>query len=357
MFRRRFWIGLVVAVLLLVSLTAVMVLAGDSSPTRSGSSGDPAATPTLNGSLMHLVRRGEMLRMIARQYRVSLRELAAFNRITNPDRIYVGQLLRIPRAAQPTGTPVPLQPVTLTPAVCPCEEIVILAPGPGITVTNPVFVSGIASSPFEQTVVVAVLDGSGGRIGLASAVIAGEYGQRGPFSVTVPIVVPANSQAGRIQIFTESPRDGAVEHLTSLTVMLRGAGLDELLEQLEAAVDAKAYATLESLMGPSFELGLYRFEGALLTPAEMRERLQLSYLGPGLPRLDFSEDARALLESHMALSTDTRHVVYSTGWGPMGDDDAFLLIGDVDGRARWVGMVYVPQALIDYTIPLRPGSE
>ena len=28
-------------------------------------------------------------------------------------------------------------------------------------------VSGIASSPFEQTVVVAVLDGSGGRIGLA----------------------------------------------------------------------------------------------------------------------------------------------------------------------------------------------
>ena len=80
----------------------------------------------------------------------------------------------------------------------------------------------------------------------------------------------------------------------------------------------------------------------------MRERLQLSYLGPGAPRLDFSVDARALLGPQVELGPEVSHVVYSTGWGPMQDDDGFLLIGDVADRARWVGMLYVPHALIDY---------
>ena len=225
-----------------------------------------------------------------------------------------------------------------------------------MTVTNPALVSGFASSPFEQTVVVAVLDGSGGRIGLASGIITGEYGQRGPFSVTVPFTVPANSQPGRIQVFTESPRDGALEHLSSVTVMLQGAGLDALLGQLDAAVNAKDYAALESAMDPSFSLGLYRSEAAQITPAEMRERLQLSYLGPGAPRLDFSVDARALLGSQVVLGPEVDHVVYSTGWGPKQDDDAFLLIGNVDDRARWIGMVYVPHALIDYRSTAQPST-
>ena len=59
-------------------------------------------------------------------------------------------------------------------------------------------------------------------------------GQRGPFSLTVPFTVPANSQPGRIQVYTESPRDGAVEHLNSVTVVLQGLDLDALLERLEA---------------------------------------------------------------------------------------------------------------------------
>jgi hypothetical protein len=119
------------------------------------------------------------------------------------------------------------------------EEILIQAPGRGVTITNPVIVSGLAASPFEQTVLVAILDASGGRIGQAAGIIMGEYGQRGPFSVTVPFALPANSQPGRIQVFTESPRDGAVEHLSSVSVMLRGSDLDALLERLEAAVNSK----------------------------------------------------------------------------------------------------------------------
>jgi LysM repeat protein len=348
MFRRHFWISLAMAVLLLGSLTVAVAFAEGAVSTRTGLVQDIVATPAADGVALHVVRSGETLGMIARQYGVGMQQLAAYNGIANPDRIYVGQALRIPSKTQPTALPPRPTPAAPIPAVCPCEEIAIINPGRGVTITNPARISGFASSPFEQTVVVAVLDGSGGRIGLASGIISGVYGQRGPFSVTVPFTVPANSQPGRIQVFTESPRDGAMEHLSSVTVMLQGAGLDALLGQLDAAVNAKDYVTLESLMGPDFRLSLYRSEGELLEPAEMRERLQLSYLGPGAPRLDFSVDARALLGPQVELGPVVSHVVYSTGWGPQQDDDGFLLIGEVADRARWVGMVYVPHALIDY---------
>jgi LysM repeat protein len=45
------------------------------------------------------VARGEQLGLIARQYGVSLDELAAYNGITNPSLIYVGQKLLIPSGA------------------------------------------------------------------------------------------------------------------------------------------------------------------------------------------------------------------------------------------------------------------
>ena len=43
-------------------------------------------------------------------------------------------------------------------------------------------------------------------------------------------------------------------------------------------------------------------------------------------------------------------MVYSRGWGANRDDDAFLMIGSVDGAARWVGLLYVLHALIDYRL-------
>lgn len=348
MFKRFFWISLAMALLLLGSLTVAVALAEGSASLHTGPEQSLTAAATPDGAARHVVRSGETLRIIAQRYGVDMRQLAAVNGIVNLDRIYVGQVLRIPSTAQPTAVPPLPTPAPPTPAIGPAEEIAIIGPGRGVTITNPALVSGFASSPFEQTVVVAVLDGSGGRIGVATGIIAGEYGQRGPFSVTVPFTVPANSQPGRIQVFTESPRDGALEHLSSVTVMLQGAGLDVLLGQLEAAVSAKDYDMLESLMAPNFSLGLYRSEQARFKPDEMRERLQLSYLGPGAPRLNFSVDARALLGSQITLGPEIDHVVYSTGWGPNQDDDAFILIGNVDDRARWVGMVYVPHALIDY---------
>lgn len=55
--------------------------------------------------LYHQVRPGETLSSIGQQYGVSYQEIARLNNIRNPDRIEVGQRLRIPRLASRTGPP------------------------------------------------------------------------------------------------------------------------------------------------------------------------------------------------------------------------------------------------------------
>jgi LysM repeat protein len=57
------------------------------------------------GERTHVVQPGEWLLQIARQYGVDWRELAAYNNIVNPNRIYPGQVLRIPGTGgqSPTG--------------------------------------------------------------------------------------------------------------------------------------------------------------------------------------------------------------------------------------------------------------
>ncbi len=343
-----FWLAVVVLFVFAAATAGAVFSAQDGhTATAQGTMSAQAATPAADvappGTVVHVVQRGETLVQIARRYGVGVGELARVNRVANPDRIYVGQVLRIPSAsaaATPAPTPLPLP--------CPCEEIVILSPRHGETITDPVTVRGVASSPFEQTVVVAVLDGSGEQIGLAPGIIVGELGERGPFTVTVPFRVPVNSQPGRIQVFTESPRDGAMEHLSSVTVRIQGLDLDALLEQLEAALGARDIAVLKSLMGPAFRFGLYGSGWASLTPDEATGLLWNSYFAPGNPRPDFSADARALLEGRVDLPPKVRYLVLSTGWGPQGRDEAFLFIGVVEGRARWTGLLYVSRDRIDY---------
>jgi hypothetical protein len=303
------------------------------------------------------VGRGETLASIAQQYGIAPGALAAYNGIADPRRIYVGRVLRIPALPVPstptatvTATPTPSATSTLRPdptrtvtpmPTCACEEIVILQPSRGMTVTNPIVVAGVASSTFEQTLAVRVLDGSGQEIGVSAGTIAGPMGEAGPFTVTVAYTPPANDQPGRLQVFSESPRDGAMEHLSSVTVSLTGLGLDPLLNALEKDIAAKDGAALEALMAPVFRFGGDGAKWSELSPEEAARRLQTELLGPGRPWLDFSRDARAILADAVVLPANTVHVVYSPGWGTGAGGEAFLLIGDEGGQARWSGMFYV----------------
>jgi len=72
---------------------------GSSAPASGGGSAASGAT--------YRVLRGDTLSAIAARYRVSMWTLAQYNGISNPSRIYVGQIIRFPG-----GTATPAQPTT-----------------------------------------------------------------------------------------------------------------------------------------------------------------------------------------------------------------------------------------------------
>lgn len=113
-------IGLVGVVL------AAAVLAGCASrvsvPVRDGNGVAPApATTAVPGGErvgVHIVKPGETLLAIARQYGQNVRDLVAWNNLTNPNQIHVGQELRVlsPDAAT-SGAVATAIPITSEPAV------------------------------------------------------------------------------------------------------------------------------------------------------------------------------------------------------------------------------------------------
>lgn len=60
---------------------------------------NPNSGSTTDQSITHTVQQGENLYRIGRTYSVSVEELVQFNGLDNPNTIYVGQQLRIPRQA------------------------------------------------------------------------------------------------------------------------------------------------------------------------------------------------------------------------------------------------------------------
>lgn len=365
---------------------------------------DATPTPVREAEQVHVVARGETLFAIALRYGVSVGELMRANNLRNANLIRPGQRLVIPgvpaASALPPETPAALTPrateaatatatlsptvavATATPAVSAAtptpipptptpaptlaapepvmvepvaalqpitgEVIAITAPAPNQTIVSPAVVTGLASA-FEQQITVRILDETGNEVGLGVGFIDADMGQRGPFTATVPFAVPANTQFGRIQVYSVSPRDGAVEHLNSVVVRLQGLDLDPIIDLLKEAIEQKQYADLRSFMPPdAFAIGLYRAEGQVLSPDAALQQIKESYLGPGNVKVDLSVDARALLADRVILPADVRWVGFSTGWGASGQDDAFLLIMERNGRAYWGGLLYVPASVIDY---------
>ncbi len=77
------------------------------------------------GESVYTVKKGDTLSKIAARYGTTWRELARYNNISNPDRIYPGQQLRIPTGGQtqPTGnTDAPAAPPANTANNAPAER-------------------------------------------------------------------------------------------------------------------------------------------------------------------------------------------------------------------------------------------
>jgi len=103
------------------------------------------------------------------------------------------------------------------------EAILILEPGPGSRLVSPIHVAGLADSTFEQALVVRVILDDGTVLQTVPTTIQTEMGQRGPFTVDVPVPVSDERQAF-IQVYASSPRDGSITHLNSVGVTLLAVG-------------------------------------------------------------------------------------------------------------------------------------
>lgn len=320
-----------------LSFVTPLALTGRAQATR------PAAL-VRDGQVVHMVSRGETLAQIAQIYDIDPARLAAHNGIRDPGAIFAGQRLYIPIPLDFDPTPAPSKAVALP---CLCEELIIVHPTRGLTITNPITVTGFAMNG-GQGLVVAVLDGSAQEIGRTDVVSHGIDGSPGAFTATVSFTVPPDSQPGRIQVWQMSPRDGAIAHLNSVEVDLQGLELDPLLSKLEDVITAGNAAALKSLTGNEFQIIRYRPRDTAGPQVRGIETLTLDDLDLGAARLDFSVDARTLLGDRVQLGPGIVHVIFSTGWGPEQSDDAFLFIGEVAGAARWVGMLYMPEEEIDY---------
>jgi len=118
--------------------------------------------------------------------------------------------------AAPARTGVPGQPKVP-------EAILILAPGNGGMISSPVLVSGAADPTFEQNLVVQITAADGTLLATQPTTIQIPATMRGAFSVQVPFTV-TSQQPGRISVFSTSPRDGGLTHLSSVDVTLTNGG-------------------------------------------------------------------------------------------------------------------------------------
>lgn len=192
----------------------------------------------------HIVASGETLLSIARKYGVSYWDIMVRNGLANPNMIFAGQKLAIPAegseavapaagatvapAAPAAGaTPAPTTetkagtlPVVegIDPLCVMQEEIVILSPLPEAQITSPVTVTGCTHGCCALAV--DIIDSLGVTIGQGYVLVDSPEGIWGHFSGTIEFTKPAEQQLGRIQVYKISERDGAIEHLSSVPVVL-----------------------------------------------------------------------------------------------------------------------------------------
>ncbi len=99
------------------------------------------------------------------------------------------------------------------------EAIWIQSPLPGEQVSDEILLQGIADPTFEQNLGIRLVDENGSELFRGSTIIKSEAGTRGGFSETIDIS-GTPTQPAILQVFSSSPKDGSVTHLSSVVVHL-----------------------------------------------------------------------------------------------------------------------------------------
>lgn len=123
-------------------------------------------------------------------------------------------------------------------------------------------------------------------------------------------------------------------------------GAVEQADALMAALNARDYAQIETMMGETFLVGYWRSEGVSYTPAEA-----IGQLGNFLPEsgeLTFTTDAGAFPaldgtppSAMWGPEANVVENIYSEGWGPDGRGAAILALAQrEDGTTFWYALLY-----------------
>jgi hypothetical protein len=182
-----------------------------------------------------------------------------------------------PIPTSPADTPAvvtatsPAEPEVTEPppgAEIPDEEILILSPGPGSRVTNPIRLSGEAESTFEQNLVIRVLLDDGTQILETFTTMTSELGERGPFEAELQVPLEEERNIF-IQVFSTSARDGGVVHLSSVVVMFSPTGPENIVQRTPEPEQITIFAprngdTISGVQAVVEGYGLASFEQTLV---------------------------------------------------------------------------------------------
>jgi LysM repeat protein len=92
----------------------------------------PAATPAIK-TIVYQVKQGDTLGALANEFNVSVADIMTVNNLSDPDSLFVGQILHIPTEPLPTITPTSAP--TITPTITPRPSMTPTQ-GPLATATN-----------------------------------------------------------------------------------------------------------------------------------------------------------------------------------------------------------------------------
>jgi hypothetical protein len=124
--------------------------------------------------------------------------------------------------------------------------------------------------------------------------------------------------------------------------------LTEFEDLLIEAISTHNYDWIQQLMDETFGFAFWRSEGYEATPEEAIEQLHLNYLQPDqtitfedtLPDLSASLGGNSDILSIWNPATNPIGAIFSTGWGPDGGGEAFLIVTEsADGILAWDGIV------------------
>ncbi len=112
-----------------------------------------------------------------------------------------------------------LQFTEVAPGILTEDAILIQMPQAGANVSGALLVQGISDPTFEQNLVICLVDENGAELVRTNTIIQADAGTRGDFSTS--IYIPSGESAPAIlQVFSSSPKDGSLVHLSSVIILL-----------------------------------------------------------------------------------------------------------------------------------------